>query len=67
MAAHKVVLAVQDSTSLNYTAHALSTEGLALLELRLRRGGTATSRYPATGCASTFSQSFSARHRAPAR
>ncbi len=28
MAEHKVVLSVQDSTSLNYTAHALSTEGL---------------------------------------
>ncbi|MGH8578482.1 MAG: IS4 family transposase, partial [Gammaproteobacteria bacterium] len=28
MAEHKVVLAVQDSTSLNYTAHALATEGL---------------------------------------
>lgn len=28
MAQHKVVLAVQDSTSLNYTAHGLSTEGL---------------------------------------
>jgi hypothetical protein len=28
MAEHKVVLAVQDSTSLNYTAHGLSTDGL---------------------------------------
>lgn len=28
MAEHKVMLAVQDSTSLNYTAHSLATEGL---------------------------------------